>query len=158
MIVTLNRTETSTEHATTITLRGTIDQNFNWNNFQSKVKPQVVVDLKDVDQINSSGVRAWIKTFDLAFQNHPVEFRHVSTTVIDNVNIFPALIKGAKLKSFNMQYFCECGFRGTVLFTIERARQLQNEKSNFELPCECGQTMEPDVGLDNYLKFLIFAK
>ncbi len=123
---------------------------------QSKVGAKVVVNFKQVEYINSCGVRAWINFMRELEKNRQVTFEECTSEIVMQMNMIPSFRGNAKVKSVYAAYDCEnCGNKENKLF--EAGKNLP-EDGNFEFPpvhcSKCKHEMEMEELEDEYFAFL----
>ena len=114
-----------------------------------------VFHFKQVANVNSCGVRAWINFMREVEKNRQIVFEECTPEIVMQMNMIPSFKGKAAVKSVFGSYGCEsCGTHKWVLF--EAGRNLPTEEGA-ELPpvkCEkCGQDMEMEEMEDEFFSF-----
>jgi hypothetical protein len=113
---------------------------------------EVVFSLDAITLMNSIGIHQWALFIKKIDPSQPIYFENCSTEVIDHINLLPAFLGRATIRSFHMPYLCpSCNAR-----TMTLARVAEIPKGTYPTPprCNCGQQMELEQPEDEYFRFL----
>ncbi|NRA64889.1 MAG: hypothetical protein HRU19_10435 [Pseudobacteriovorax sp.] len=140
-----------------VIIKGTIDENFVFDDEVAKFKDSVTIDLQGVDRINSCGVREWVKAI-MKTEAHLV-FKNCSSVIVSQFSMIPEFLgKNGKVESFETQFICEhCGHEEAKVLQVGKDIQPGQElyEDGPEVTCpECGETMECDHNPELYFSFL----
>ncbi len=141
-------------------VHGFIDENAEFPEISTLKAGHLVLDLEDVQLINSIGIRKWV----LWLQNStiPVTLRRCAPPIIEQVNILLGFIpEGAVVESFFIPFFCEkCNKNVNVLvtegadYTLPGAHRGKIEAPSSQKCKVCSSPLEMDVLPQKYFKFL----
>lgn len=92
-------------------LSGRIEAQFDLEPVDAPQASRIVVDLKEVERINSVGVRRWTRFVDELQQTGcDIVFERCSSAMVQQFNMIPATYRSAKIRSVMLPYQCEaCG-------------------------------------------------
>lgn len=121
----------------------------------SQLKDKLLFNLKNVENINSCGVRAWVN-FMRAAKSKSIVFTECPPEVVSQMNMIPDFKGHAVVQSVYGPYTCEqCGNSQNFLF--EKGKSMPN-KSTDEVPqpkCpKCRSEMEMDELEEEYFSWL----
>ena len=114
---------------------------------------EIVLNLKGITRINSTGVREWINAIEKVSQEVKIAFEECPPVVVYQMTMIPNFTARAKILSVYAPYYCpECGAQKEVLI----------EMKNFNLDngvplikCDvCGKDMEFDDDEESYFYFM----
>lgn len=121
----------------------------------TKLGPKVVFNFKNVEYVNSCGVRAWINFMRDVEKNRQVVFDECTPEIVMQVNMIPSFKGTATINSVYGSYKCDaCGAQKNVLF--EAGKNLPSAGSGYpEIKCDqCQATMEMEEMEDEFFAFL----
>lgn len=133
-----------------VVISGSIDENADLEAIFAKLEPlPTVVNLRDIERVNSIGVHRWIPLVTAAAKRHPLEIEEISYALVQNANVVANLFGTATLHSCMAPYFCaRCNDNLTVVVTAEEVAETE-----FRPPAKrcvrCNSEMELDE-LDGY--------
>ena len=145
---------------TTLVLEGILDENADLREaFDAIESKKVVIDLKGVLRINSTGVRKWINATRDLKEKFDITFVKCSGAVVSQLNMITNFLSSGKIESIYGPYVCEkCGKKHDMLIDIARNFEDEESKEDPEAPdfgCpECGETMDFDEYEEKYFSFL----
>lgn len=148
-------------HQLMIVLSGVIDENAVFPDIQSDFQKKVIIDLDQVEMINSIGIRnwvLWIKKLHL-----PISLQKCPPSIIEQINILIGFLPDeAHIDSFYVPYYCEnCLITESIL--LEESHQYKtpkgNQKGYVKLPnlvicSKCKGELDIDVLPQKYFKFI----
>lgn len=124
---------------------------------QTKLGQHVVFNFRNVESVNSCGVRSWIN-FMRELQKSPrqIVFQECTGDIVMQINMIPSFKGTAMIQSVYGNYVCDdCGHEETVLF--EHGNNLPASPDT-ELPAvackQCGSQMELAEMEEEYFAFL----
>ena len=123
----------------------------------AKLGGQIKFNFKQVESVNSCGVRSWINFMrELEKGNRKVVFEECTSEIVMQINMIPSFKGTAQIKSVYGCYICdECGNEETVLF--EEGKNLPDNPVT-ELPgiscSQCSSEMELEEMEEEYFAFL----
>lgn len=123
----------------------------------TKIGSKVKFNLKQVESVNSCGVRSWINLMrELEKANCTVQLEECTSEIVMQMNMIPSFKGNAEIMSVYGSYVCdECGHEEDVLFT--KGSNLPSG-SNIDLPpkecSSCGAEMELEEVEEEYFAFL----
>jgi anti-anti-sigma regulatory factor len=119
------------------------------------VGKQCVINFRQVEYVNSCGVRAWINFMRELEKSRQIVFEECPSEIVMQINMIPSFRGKAKVKSVYGSYACgECGETKSQLF--EAGKNLPQKESD-QLPpvvCgKCGSEMELEELEDEFFAF-----
>ncbi len=119
----------------------------------SKLGSKVVFNFKNVEYVNSCGVRAWINFMRELEKGRQVIFDECTPEIVMQVNMIPSFKSSASINSVYGSYKCDgCGSQKQVLF--ETGKNLPTSGNYPEIKCEqCQAMMEMEEMEDEFFAF-----
>lgn len=135
-----------------IFLGGSIDENADVQGVFARVTGSVIVNMQNVERVNSMGVHRWIPIVTKCASQYRVAIDEISYAVVQNANVVANLFGSAVVRSCMAPYFCgTCKDNRTVSVAADEVT-----KSGFAPPVKhcgaCGSPMEFDE-LESYFTF-----
>ncbi len=139
-----------------VKLVGVLDEDSELSALASEVPAGlVVIDLSEVQRINSFGVRDWLAWLSKMDKNgtHPV-LVGCSPSIVAQINIIEAFVGGGEVRSFFLPYVCpRCDRDAVLLVDVAALGPLPRVPPPFR--CEaCAAEMEFDDVAERYFAFL----
>ncbi len=115
--------------------------------------PLILVDLGRIRGFNSYGVGLLRNFLRSLVGSAEVELHRCSSSVIDAVNLAPAILKGVHVTSFMVPIWCEsCRIEKDELFATKQVTEATFPQCT---PCtKCGRGRIPHVEVSEYVGFL----
>lgn len=118
--------------------------------------PNVIVNFRKVEYVNSCGVRAWINFLREAEKGRSVIFEECTPEIVSQINMIPNFRSTARIKSVYASYACNsCDNHKWVLF--EEGKNLP-QKASTEVPApacdKCGGEMEMEELEDEFFAWV----
>lgn len=139
---------------TQVALKGDITELADFSGLLPKLSGDLVLDLADVQRINSCGLREWL-SFVRALERTVKHFslERCSVPVVAQLNMISAFQGGGDVRSVYAPYFCvNCNEEHHRLITVDESAPTQ---LSLPFPCpKCGASMEFDDLPDHFLSFL----
>lgn len=135
---------------------GSIDEDAALDKVKVGGAKNVVMDMGEVDSINSCGGREWVKWIRNVDTNMHVEFVNCSSVFLDYANMIDGFVpSNGVIESFNVPYYCEaCDQLSLQVFQSQEIRDHKREIPE-SIPCaKCKKPAEVDVIVPIFLKFL----
>jgi len=148
---------TSTPAGDLLTLGGDIEDQTVLTGFVGQLKRSPIIDLGEVNFINSVGVREWITLLaGLHDRGLHVTLRNVSEAMVRQMTMVIEARGDATVESFYAPYVCpKCADERTLLLDVAKHRDALEARKPPALPCpSCGATAEFDEFPGRYLSFL----
>jgi anti-anti-sigma regulatory factor len=149
---------TSRDGVTTLKIAGVIDEDNELVNLESKLSSgATVLDLADIERINSCGVRDWVNWLGRIEKNGArLVFVNCSPAIVSQLNLVHNFTANGIVKSFYAPYFCpRC--KKEKLLRLE-ARDLAKSAPISKAPTcrcdECDGVMDFDEMEESYFAFL----
>jgi len=143
------------DRKTQLTFKGIIDEESNFSETFSGLKPQVLIDLAGVKLINSLGVRAWIQNISQIPEDSELLFERCSIRIVEQINIVAGFLGRGKLLSFYAPYYCsKCRSPHDVLLKVEDVPESAPMHAMPQQCPTCGTQMEFDDIEEEYFSFL----
>jgi anti-anti-sigma regulatory factor len=123
-----------------IVLSGAISEYSELNALANLVRePEVVIDLADIDRINSAGIREWLDFVQSFTQGRKVSFTRMSPPMVRNLNLISSLLGKGSLISVMAPYMCErCDELLNIVVDVAQGPSLSTKP----LCPKCDQPME----------------
>lgn len=121
----------------------------------TKLGANVVFNFKNVESVNSCGVRAWINFMRDLEKGRRVIFDECTPEIVMQINMIPSFKSTAQIQSVYGSYKCEaCGHQKMNLFEANKNFPSAATSDFPEIACEkCGSKMEMDEMEDEFFAF-----
>jgi hypothetical protein len=114
------RLKIATDEQQVYWFEGSVDEHFTAKQVPLPHHSPVIFDLAGIKNMSSYGVRHWIAMIERLTLTHDVVFRNCSISLMDQINITPAIADGCLIASFYAPYYCEtCGECSMLINTRE---------------------------------------
>ncbi len=126
----------------------------------NKVPSKIIFNLKQVESVNSCGVRAWINFMRQISENRTIIFEECTPDIVMQINMIPSFKNNARVKSVYAPYSCgSCGNEEKVLFAEGKNLPKPGEDLNLpEVKCsKCSGAMEMQELEDEFFAFQMAA-
>ena len=136
---------------------GIIDENVNLviGSWPQKLGKRVSFRMRDIEWINSSGMRAWALFMRAFIEGREVSFEECSPAVIQQVNMVPNFIPTGSIRSFVIPFACNsCSTRGDILAQTSDFKPSASKPLDVPLCTKCGESMSCQEELSEYLVFV----
>ena len=137
---------------------GVIDENFKEADIPRAPGKKVIFDLKDIQSINSIGIREWIKLANDYQDSLSLIYKNCSIAFVDQMNMVPDSIGNASIQSFYAPYYRECktcpGEKSCLLDLVECEQQVQKSEPPQRKCLDCNEELEFDALEESYFSFL----
>lgn len=127
-----------------VTFTGPIneDAEVHFASLVSKLSPQLVFNFKQVEYVNSCGVRAWINFLRDVEKGRKITFEECTPEIVSQINMIPNFRGNSHIKSVYASYSCEsCDHQQWTLF--EEGRNLPKSISAGLPPVHCEKCKKP---------------
>jgi anti-anti-sigma regulatory factor len=148
------------EDVTYVKLGGVIDEDNELGELTEKIPAgTVIIDLSEIDRINSCGVRDWVNWLTRVEKNGSrVVLVECSPSIVAQINLVNNFTGGGVVKSFFAPYFCPNCDREKVLL-VEASEMVGGPSRAPICRCdECDGVMDFDDMEDSYFAFLSTAR
>jgi anti-anti-sigma regulatory factor/DNA-directed RNA polymerase subunit RPC12/RpoP len=138
-----------------VRLSGTVDESSQLETLFGQVPPKLIVHCKDVHQLNSAGVKSWIRFFsDLKLAKVNFQFIECSPPVVEQINMIMNFTAGGSVASIYLPFYCaKCSKSFYSLISIDKLRTIYKNLPAPACP-QCGSATEFDDIEDEYFGFL----
>lgn len=138
-----------------VLLRGALDEETTLNSSQLQGSSEIIFDFKELQSINSCGIREWINWIK-PVSNTKITFKHCPKVIVDQINMIDGFLpQNAIVESFYVPYYSdETGEEKLVLFSFGREYSHQGLKLPDGIKDSKGNSMEIDVIEGKYFRFL----
>lgn len=138
-----------------LVLKGVINEEATLDFMSTLPAGKVVVNTKDVDRINSCGVREWIQSLKNVPDGCELIYEECSPAFLDQINMISNFTGNGKVKSFYVPYICEaCDTKADTLVDLDKCLN-DDELELPEITCsECNEAMELGDDPDQLFGFL----
>lgn len=101
-------------------LSGVINENADLT-FLAKLEPGTnVINTREVERINSCGVREWISALKSVPEGATIKYRECSAAFLDQINMISNFLGNGTVESLFIPYLCEsCGAKKDSLIELE---------------------------------------
>jgi anti-anti-sigma regulatory factor len=148
------------EDVTYVKLSGVIDEDNELTDLSDKIPPgTAVIDLGDIERINSCGVRDWVNWLGKVEKNSTsVVLVACSPAIVAQINLVNNFTGSGVVKSFYVPYFCpECDEEKVLLVETADMGPPPHEPPTCRCD-ECDLVMDFDDMPDSYFAFLANQK
>ena len=151
----LNVTKESKGGVLVIKLSGSIEESVNFDQLLGEAQPQMHVYCRDVKRINSIGVKAWIRYFQIAQKKGSnIKLFECSTAIVEQINLISNFTCGGTVESLFIPFCCnQCKTELVGLFKSEDLKKLNLKVPDFKC-AKCGGKAAFDDIPEEYLGFL----
>ncbi len=135
-------------------MRGEITEEADFSGVVAAATERVVLNLSEVQRINSCGVREWIGFLQrLSSKATKVELERCSPVMVRQLSMIATMRGDAAVTSILVPYFCEaCDDERTLPLELQPGRRPTLDEC---APCpECGGEMQLDDTPESYLAFV----
>ena len=151
------------EDTTIISFTGAIDENADFTSFKPVDTQHLILDLKEVNLLNSVGLRNWINWIRTLPNLEVIEMRNCTVAVINQVSVLEGFVPlNGVIHSFEVPYLCD-SCETEIAFWAKRGTDYQERTADkdewnkipTQMECpKCGKTSEMDVIAAKYFRFL----
>ncbi|MDB4961832.1 MAG: hypothetical protein JWP01_1831 [Myxococcales bacterium] len=135
-----------------MTLSGTVDENSDLETPFAKLNGDLVINMKDVERVNSMGVHLWIPVMARLSAKHRVVVEEISYAFVFNANAVANLFGAARVVSCGAPYYCAaCKDHVMVKVTADEVAASGGAPPSKRCP-KCTAALEFDE-LDGYFSF-----
>jgi hypothetical protein len=105
-----------------VVLAGAIDENADLVTLFGRVTGATVMNMRDVERVNSIGVHGWVPLINRASAKHKVAVEELSYALVQSANAVANMFGTATLRSCMAPYFCaRCNRNVIIAVTAEEA-------------------------------------
>jgi hypothetical protein len=115
------------------------------NDLLEKIGAKCILNLRDIDEVNSLGVRLWVNFMREFETKRTVILEECPPEVIRHINIIPNFKGKSTIRSLYARYICDhCGNKKLELFKLgEKMPKKLGQEFFLNVTCQsCGQKME----------------
>jgi anti-anti-sigma regulatory factor/DNA-directed RNA polymerase subunit RPC12/RpoP len=137
-----------------VEFQGSIDEDADFKELIGLEQKLITFDFKQVNMINSCGIREWIKFIEKIPEKCTMTYTNCPQIIIEQINMVHGFIrKGATIKSFYAPYYCEkCGKESKIHL---EADLVKNRKAPRASCPHCGsEDMDFDAIEAQYFSFV----
>ena len=122
----------------------------------SQLGANVLINFKQVQYVNSCGVRAWINFLRDVEKERTIIFEECTPEIMSQINMIPNFKSSAHIRSLYAAYACpECDHQSWMLFTEGQNMPTTPEDTIAPQNCEkCGHEMEMEELEDEFFAWL----
>ena len=138
-----------------IKLIGLVDEYLDFYQSIGPFPKEAIINCKEVERLNSAGVKSWIRYFEEAVQyGSQLKFTECSVQVVEQINLIVNFLAGGKVESVYLPFACtSCKKNFVLLMAVDRLRQIRDSLPNPNCP-KCGSVTAFDEFEDEYFNFL----
>jgi hypothetical protein len=140
-----------------VVFSGPLNENLGNNlaNLHREVGKVVTFVLKDIDYINSIGIRCWLEFLRNFEEGRTLVYEECAPDVISQINMMPLIAGKAKVVSFYGTMACsECDEEHVKLFKTADGRAKLAEQAKTQNCPKCKATMELEEDPESFFNFL----
>ncbi len=143
------------DEVTFIKLGGVIDEDNELAELTEKIQPgTAIIDLAEIERINSCGVRDWVNWLGRIESEASVVLVECSPAIVAQINLVNNFTGKGVVKSFYVPYFCpECDEEKVLLCEVREMGPAPHEPPTCRCD-ECDLVMDFDDMPDSYFAFL----
>lgn len=131
-----------------LSLFGPIDEDaeVHLTNLLSALSPKVIINFKNVESVNSCGVRAWITFMRELAKGRSLVFEECTPIIVSQINMIPNFRGNAIIQSVYARYTCQnCGNQQQHLFVRGQNLPTAASDGGGAVACsKCGNQTEMD--------------
>ena len=140
--------------AVTYTFTGDVDENFRQESVPRVGNTKINLQLADVSNFNSCGIREWIFLIKDLSELGSLYFHNCSVTMIDQINMVPDSLGNGQIISFFAPYFCEEHGEINQLIDMETFKSTITLRQAPDFKCpQCSRDLEFDALEESYFLF-----
>lgn len=139
-----------------VKLTGSVEENVNFEQLIGAPPEELEVNSREIQRINSVGVKAWIKYFQTCqAKGTKLTFSECSTVIVEQMNLISNFTCGGSIKSVYVPFLCsQCQSELIGLFETANLKQIITKP--MALKCsKCGGKAEFDDIAEEYFTFLL---
>ena len=128
------------------------------NDLLEKIGPKCTINLKEINEINSLGVRLWVNFMRKFEQTRSVILEECTPEIIKQINMIPNFKGKSTIHSLYARFICDnCGSKKLELFkTGENMPKKQEAVHLHEVKCpSCSKKMEMEEVEDEFFACII---
>ena len=134
-----------------VALTGAIDENTDLQALFAGFTGDIVLNLQNVERVNSMGVHRWIPIVTRFSSQHLLVIEQISYALVQNANVVRNMFGSARVRSCMAPYFCaKC--KNNCTMTVTDDEMAEAETPPLKHCGQCGSEMEFDE-LDGYFSF-----
>jgi len=143
------------DEVTFIKLSGVIDEDNELTELVEKIQPgTAIIDLAEIERINSCGVRDWVNWLGKIETETSVILVECSPAIVAQINLVNNFTGKGQVKSFYIPYFCtDCDEEKVLLCEVSEMGPLPHDPPICRCD-ECDLVMDFDDMPDSYFAFL----
>jgi anti-anti-sigma regulatory factor len=144
-----------------LSLKGNITEDSALEELKKELKPTVVLDLKNVQRINSYGIRQWINVMkEVQAGAKQVIFHRCPAVIVEQFNMINNFGGGGMVYSVYLPYFCEsCGQEESKLYSLPNGVSQEQPAKLDQFNCsKCNNPLTFNDIEDEYFYFLQHQK
>lgn len=118
------------------------------------IGPRVVFNFKDLTNMNSRGVSAWLNFIRVFREGRAVAFEECPPVLVSQMNMIPSFALGVDVRTVYAPYHCHaCNTRTKKLIKVEKSAGIPTLP---RVACEkCRDPMELEDDPDDFFSFLL---
>lgn len=136
-------------------LSGVVDENADFDALFGTVAHDLRVNCKEIERINSAGVRNWVAFFEsLKGMGIRLTFQECSVAITAQLSMIVNFGAGGTIESICLPYACAtCAGNFIAVVTVEKLKKISGKIPNLTCP-KCGGSAVFDEIESDYLAFL----
>lgn len=121
-----------------------------------KAGSKCIINLRNVEYVNSCGVRAWVNFMREFEKNRTVALEECPDEIVMQINMIPSFKGSAKINSVYASYHCHsCSNQTKILFEAGKNLPTAQKFEIADVKCpKCQAIMEMDEIEDEYFSFV----
>ncbi|MEY4065639.1 MAG: hypothetical protein RIR26_1847 [Pseudomonadota bacterium] len=130
---------------------GEVHENFKARSIALPDAQTCVINLAGLRSINSLGVREWSQFLLSLSKKSNIVLEECSVVFIDQANIVPQILLGARVSSFFAPYFCpQCNTELNCKLSVSNHRKKLSERRAPQIIHSCGAELQFDALEESY--------
>ena len=114
---------------------------------------KVIFNLKNIDYINSSGVRVWVLFLRDIRKGREIFYEECSPAIVGQLNIVSSMIEYVQVLSVRVPLQCPACRTERLDLAVAGAFPMATAQLKADVCPRCGEKMEPAEPLDEYFEF-----
>jgi hypothetical protein len=138
-----------------IFLEGAVDGSEDFEQLLGPLAPDTVLDAGGITQINSTGIKAWIRYFcDPSKKGLGLKFVNFAVPLVEQLNMLRNFAGQVRIDSIALPFRCKpCAHPFNLSFGVPELGDFRTQKRTVPCPL-CGKPAEFDDVAEEYFEFL----
>jgi len=135
-----------------VELSGALDENSDLQELFARLSGDAVLNMRNVERVNSMGVHGWIPLMTRLSEQHRVVVDDISYALVQNANAVANMFGSAQVRSCMAPYFCATCSDNVTVPVLAAEVAAAGQSPPIKLCARCQSPMDFDE-LDGYFEF-----